>query len=178
MKVLAAAAAAFLLGLAACGGDDDDTNGPTDILTPVGTKVDTPTAAPDGGNGNAAPEPATPQLDEELTEIASDRFDAVVEPGATYLVDTIALAAEVSGDPGLNCETASNFAFGFTWQVQDPFPTDGVQLAWQLRRDSGPVEIANTPAGEQTVGCEVLTAVNSGPTPITVAIGYRAGVIR
>jgi hypothetical protein len=170
--------ASILALLFACGGDDDATDGPTDVQTPAGTKVDTPTPPPDGGDGGEAPEPIQPQLDEELTEIASDRFDATIEAGGSYAIDTVALAGEVSGDAGLSCESAPNFAFGFSWQVQDPYPADGAQLVWRISRESGPVDIASGPAGEQTVGCETLTAVNNGPTPITVAISYRAGVIQ
>jgi hypothetical protein len=177
MKLLIALSLLGTLALAAaCGGDDDDT-GPTSAVTPAGTKLDTPTPTiVDGGSGDV-PEPSPPDLDEELTEIASDSFDTTIEAGASYTIDTVTLASEVSGDPSLSCDTSPNFAFDFTWQVQDPYPPDGVQLVWQLSRSSGNIDVANQPFGEQTVGCETLLAVNNGPTPITVAISYRAGVI-
>ena len=90
----------------------------------------------------------------------------------------MATASVDSGDPDLSCETSPNFAFGFTWQVQDPYPPDGVQLSWQISRSDGDVEIANSTSGEQTVGCETLHAVNDGDSTITVAVSYRAGVIQ
>jgi hypothetical protein len=161
---------------AACGGDDDESE-PTGAITPVGTKAETPTPAPDGGGGGP-PAPPSPQLDEELTEIAANLIVAVVEPGSDYAIDTIATAAADSGDASLSCDTSPNFAFGFTWQVQDPYPPDGVQLSWQLSRPDGAIDIANSTSGEQTVGCETLTAVNDGDTTLTVAVKYRAGVIQ
>lgn len=172
---LAAVATALVL-TAACGGDDDDAS-PTDVFTPAGTKADTPTPAPNGSDGGEAPDPPSPQLDEELTEIAASTIVATIDAGGSYTIDTIATAQESSGDSTLSCETSPNFAFGFTWQVQDPYPPNGVQLSWQLDRDSGAIEIANGASGEQTVGCESLKALNGGQTAITVAVNYRVGVI-
>jgi hypothetical protein len=176
--LLALLAASIAVALVACGGDDDEVDGPTTVLTPVGTKAETPTPAQDGGGGSPVTEPAHPELDEELTEVASDTLNLVIVAGGTYVLHTVETVAEASGDAGLTCDTAQNFAFGFSWQVVSPWPPDGVQLAWQITRDSGPVEIASGTAGEQTVGCDTLTAANSGLTPVTVVMKYRAGVIQ
>ncbi len=154
---------------AACGGDDDATT-PTDAadgLTPVGTKEATPTplATDDAG----PPAPADPTLDEALAEIASGNFDEAIAAGGSWSIDTAAFAEDES--------LCANFAFDYTWQVQEPFPPDGVDLIWQFTREAGTVEVANGPAGEQSVGCGVLEALNRGAGSISVAIRYRVGAI-
>ncbi|MEX1195817.1 MAG: hypothetical protein WD904_03820 [Dehalococcoidia bacterium] len=171
MKALIVLFAVALSGLAACGGDDDDTSGPTAVITPAGTKDETPTPAPDGGG--PAPSPADPQLDEDLQELTSGELEATIEPGGTYEIDPLAIT-ETAGGSAPPCE---NFAFDFTWQVTDPYPSDGVQLVWRFIRDEGDVDIANAPSGEQTIGCGLLRAVNNGGETITVAVRYRVGAI-
>ncbi len=166
--VLAGVSVALALA-AACGGGDDERT-PTDTpgaLTPVGTKDATPTPLATGGV--VPPAPADPTLDEELTEIASGSFDETIAGGDSWSIDTEAFAEDGS--------LCTNFAFDFTWQVQDPFPPDGVDLIWQFTRAAGTVEVANGPAGEQSVGCGVLEALNRGAGTITVAIRYRVGAI-
>lgn len=157
------------LGLACSG--DDDASGPTAVITPAGTKDETPTPAPNGGG--PAPSPADPQLDEDLQELTSGELEATVEPGGTYEIDPLAITETAVGSTP-PCE---NFAFDFTWQVTDPYPPDDVQLVWRFIRDEGDVDIANAPAGEQTIGCGLLDAVNNGRTAITVAVRYRVGAI-
>jgi len=167
VKWLAPVGVAAVLALAAaCGGDDETT--PTDApgaVTPVGTKDATPTPL---ATVAGAPTPIDPTLDEELTEIASGNFDETIAAGSSWSIDTAAIAGVAS---------CTNFAFDFTWQVQDPFPPDGVDLVWQFTREAGTVEVANGPDGEQSVGCGVLDALNRGAGPVTVAIRYRVGAI-
>ena len=165
--VLAGVLAALALA-AACG--DDDASTPTDTpggLTPVGTKDATPTSLATDVAG--PPAPADPTLDEELAEIASGNFDEAIAAGDSWSIDTAAFAEDES--------LCTNFSFDFTWQVQDPFPPDGVDLIWQFTRAAGTVEVAGGPAGEQSVGCGVLEALNRGAASITVAIRYRVGAI-
>lgn len=167
MKWLALAGVSAALALAAaCGGDSETT--PTDTpggLTPVGTKDATPTLLP---TVTGAPTPVDPTLDEELTEIASGNFDETIAAGSSWSIDTAAIAGDAP---------CTNFAFDFTWQLQDPFPPDGVDLVWQFTREAGTVEVANGPDGEQSVGCGVLEALNRGAGTIALAIIYRAGAI-
>lgn len=169
-----AAFAAVLATAVACGGDDAATTTETPGgLTPAGTKNETPTPPPGDGGGSGPPAPADPTLDEELTELASGEIEQVIEPGANLPLDTLQTAVTDTGsEPSCN-----NFAFDFTWQVQDPYPPDGVDLAWQFTRESGTVEVASGPAGEQTVGCGLLEAQNRSAAPIAVAIRYRIGAI-
>jgi len=166
--VLVGVFAAFTLA-AACGGDDDETAPTATVggLTPVGTKDATPTRQATGGA--VAPTPADPTLDEELTEITSGGSDEMIAAGGSWSIDTEMFSEDAS--------LCTNFAFDFTWQVQDPFPPDGVDLIWQFTRAAGTVEVANGPAGEQSVGCGVLAALNRGAAPVTVAIRYRVGAI-
>jgi len=163
-----------MLALAvACG--DDDAAAPADTaggLTPVGTKEATPTPlAPDSADPPAGPPaPAEPTLDEELAEIASGSFEETIAAGDSWSVDTAAFAEDES--------LCANFAFDFTWQVQDPFPPAGVDLIWQFTRAAGTVEVAGGPAGEQSVGCGLLEALNRGDGEIVMAIRYRVGAIQ
>ena len=164
---------AALALVAACGGDDDETT-PTETpggLTPVGTKDATPTPASTDDSG--PPAPADPTLDEELTEITSGSFLEAIGPGAVIQIDPLAIAAADTG----STPSCDNFAFDFTWQVQDPFPPAGVDLIWQFIRDGDVIEVAAGPAGEQTIGCGILEVLNRGAGPIMVAIRYRIGAI-
>lgn len=165
--------AALALALAAACGDDNGGT-PTDTpggLTPAGTKEQTPSPTSSGVAG--PPEPADPTLDEQLTEIDAGSFEETIAAGGTWSVDTLALAEERTG----GAPSCTNFAFDFTWQVQEPHPPDGVDLVWQFTREAGTVEVAGGPAGDQSVGCGLLEAVNRGPGPVTVAIRYRTGAI-
>lgn len=175
MRLLLALAA--LLGVAlfvACGGDDAADTQPTEVITAAGTKDATETPAPADGSGGVAPEPSDPQLDEQLQEITAGELDAVVEPGGRYEIDPLAITETAVG----SAPACANFAFDFTWQVQDPFPPDGVQLVWEFTRMGGTVEVASGPAGEQSIGCGLLEAVNHGPAAIAVAVRYRVGAIQ
>ncbi|MCH7810983.1 MAG: hypothetical protein IH863_10435 [Chloroflexi bacterium] len=170
--VLAGVSAALALALA-CGGDDDATT-PSETpggLTPVGTKDATPTPLATGGA--VPPAPADPTLDEELREIASGSFDETIAAGDSWSIDTVVFSEDDAGGVSL----CTNFAFDYAWQVQDPFPPDGVDLIWRFTRAAGTVEVASGPAGEQSVGCGLLEALNRGAGPISVAIRYRVGAI-
>ena len=170
MKWLALAGVCAALALAAaCGGDDGEATptGTPGGLTPIGTKDATPTPLVSDGAG--PPSPLDPTLDEELTEIASGSFEETTAAGDSWSIDT-----ETFAEDGSLC---TNFSFDFTWQVQDPFPPAGVDLIWQFTRAAGTVEVANGPAGEQSVGCGVLEVLNRGAGTITVAILYRVGAI-
>ena len=169
--VLAGVAAALALA-AACGGDDGTT--PTEtpgVLTPAGTKDATPT--PSSIDGSGPPAPADPTLDEELTEITSGSLLVPIQPGTVIQLDPLGIAGVDTG----RTPPCDNFAFDFTWQVQSPYPPDGVNLVWQFIRDGDVIEVAASPAGEQTVGCGLLEAENRGSAGVSVAIRYRIGVI-
>lgn len=172
-RALAAAAIATLLLLAACGGDDD---GPAATIgTPIGTKDTTPVptagASTDTGDGTA-PDPVDPTLDEELTEFASGSFDATIDPGDRYEIDTTELANETGSAP-----PCDNFLFDFSWQVTDPYPPDGVAISWLYTGQSDEFEVANTPAGEQGVGCGPVAIANNGAGAVTIAVKYIIGGI-
>lgn len=169
------AAAALLIAaavlLAACGGDD--TKSTPIAATLAGTKADTPTPAPteiaDGG-GSVAPDPAGPQLDEQLTEVGSGESTVAIESGDSRVV--FDPASDVPGDT--SCD---NFQYAFTWQVTDPWPPDGVALEWHRVRSDSDIVIASGASGEQSVGCDTISAVNNGPTEVTVATRYVMGGI-
>jgi hypothetical protein len=156
----------------ACGGDDD--NDPQETLgdvTPVGTKEATPTPLQGGGNGGP-PAPVEPELDEQLVEVTRGDREALIEPGEAYSLDPIAVAADAGQSP--SCD---NLQFDFSWQVTDPYPPDGVTLAWTLERDGTAVEVASGPAGNQAIGCGTISAENRGAAAITVAMKYLIGTL-
>ena len=169
---MAGVSAALALAVA-CGGDDDappatETPG---ALTPVGTKDATPTPASTDDSG--PPAPADPTLDEDLTEITSGSLLEEIQLGAVIQIDPLAIAAAETGQT----PSCDNFAFDFTWQVQSPYPPDGVDLVWQFVRDGDVIEVGAGPAGEQAIGCGILEALNRGAGPITVAIRFRISAI-
>ncbi|HEY5638802.1 MAG TPA: hypothetical protein VIW01_01985 [Dehalococcoidia bacterium] len=168
---LAGVSAALTLA-AACGGDGDTTPTLTPGgLTPVGTKDATPT--PLASDESGPPAPADPTLDEELTQITSGSLLEAIAPGTVIQFDPLGIAGEDTG----RTPPCDNFAFDFTWQVQDPYPPAGVNLVWQFIRDGDAIEVAAGPAGEQTIGCGLLEAENRGSMLVTVAIRYRIGAI-
>jgi hypothetical protein len=169
-RLVAAIAVLTCAAFLACGGDDD--GGPQNTLgdiTPVGTKD--ATATPEGGsNGAEAPTPVPPPLDEELTIYLAGSVQSDILPGDSYEIDPVAIAEQVGTPP--SCD---HFQFNFAWQVTDPYPPEGVSFKWQIQRDTGPVDIATGPAGTQTTGCDVLTAVNESDIPIFLNVAYLIG---
>lgn len=154
----------------ACGGSGDEPQATLGGVTPVGTKEATPTPGDGGGGGGGPPAPVEPELDEELVEVTRGGREAFIEPGQAYLLDAIAVAADAGQSP--SCD---NLQFDFSWQVTDPYPTDGVTLAWTLDHDGTAVEVASGPAGNQAVGCGTISAENRGEAAITVAIKFLIG---
>lgn len=152
----------------ACGDDDK----PSATVAPIGTKSGSPTDTPEAAptDSGAIPDPAEPTLDEELTFITSGDVTADIAPGETYSFDPQTIAADVGST--FSCD---NLQFGFTWQVQDPYPPDGVTLQWQIERNGAPVKVAEGPSGEQSVGCDIVEVLNSGPDSVVVAVKYKLG---
>jgi hypothetical protein len=174
MRLTALLALVLVLSLAAACGDDDDSTptGSPDNLTPAGTKDETPT--PPSGNGGVAPDPSDPVLDEQLTELTAGDLEQTIQPGESWELDVVAITQEATDEEPV----CTNFAFDFTWQVQDPYPPDGVDLRWNLTREASTIEVSSGPAGEQTVGCGLLEGTNAGSAPFTVALRYRVGAIQ
>lgn len=157
--------------VAACGGGGEAPGETLGEVTAVGTKEATPTTAGADGDGGP-PAPADPELDEALTLVTSGELEATIEPGGAYSIDPLQLAAEAGAEP--NCD---NLQFDFSWQVIDPWPADGVGLAWQLDRSGNLVTVASGAAGNQAVPCGTLAAANQGATAITVAVKYLIGAL-
>lgn len=152
----------------ACGGDDK----PSATVGPIGTKSGAPTASAEATpvDGGDIPDPAEPSLDEALTLITSGDVTANIAPGETYPFDPQAIAQDAG-----STASCDNFQFDLTWQVQDPYPPDGVVLQWQIERNGAPVKVAEGPSGEQSVGCDAVEAKNNGPDAIAVAVKYKLG---
>jgi hypothetical protein len=171
-RFFAIAAVLILLILAACGGDDDDGTGDAADVTPVGTKEATPVSATPADGNTTAPPPAEPELDEELSEVTRGQLQAVIDPGGVYEVDPESIALNAGAtDP------CANFQFDFSWQISDPYPADGTALVWLFDSQGGQVEVASGPAGNQAVGCGLLTARNDGAEAVVVDIKYAVGVL-
>ena len=168
---LALVSALLLALIVACGGDDSGNQQVTDI-TPVGTKDSTPTPVPSDAGPGGAPAPVTPELDEELTEITTGDLQVTIEPGGSYDIDPEAIAAEAGAS-----DVCANFQFDFSWQITDPYPADGTSLSWEFEGERGSFEVAKGPAGNQAVGCGLLSAENQGGVAITVAMKYAIGAL-
>ncbi|MEO8458773.1 MAG: hypothetical protein ABI559_13295 [Chloroflexota bacterium] len=153
----------------ACGGGDNDSQV---SFSPVGTKTSslTATPAPTDGSGATAPDPIDPTLDQELHEITNGNQAIDLAPGETFTFDPQALATDAGTTP-----VCANFQFDFSWQVQHPFPPDGVNFQWEIQRNGAPVKVAEGPNGEQSVGCDTVEAANKGDGPITVTVKYKIG---
>lgn len=170
---LTCALAALALTISACGGDDDtveDDGG----NTPSGTKA-SPTPVLEGTPGPSAtsPAPPVPEMDEAATLLAEGTMSLVVQPGLPHPIVPTDLPLE--GENTLpDCE---QFVFAFAWQVTLPYPPDGVAIAFQLPRDSGPVQISESPVGTSQTGCDTIEIVNSGQQSIVVDIHYKIGGI-
>lgn len=168
--LLIAAVAATML-LAGCA---DEASAPTpDAATAAGTKQPGDTTGADQTAGPlvtafALPDP---QLDEQLTEVArGDLGEVEIPVGGVYYIDPETLAAQAGDVP--SCD---NFQFAFVWQIVNPYPPDGALLEWELQRDGGNVTLSRDAAGEQSVGCDSLQAVNQGDVTISLAIKYAIG---
>jgi hypothetical protein len=169
MRALLALLAVTALSLTiACGGDDE----PSGTVGPVGTKSGAPTATAEATSVDSGgpPAPPDPTLDEALTLITSGAITADIAPGETYPFDPQTIAQDAG-----STASCDNFQFGFTWQVQSPYPPDGVVLQWQIERESAKVKVAEGPSGEQSIGCDAVEALNAGPDAITVAVKYKLG---
>lgn len=169
--IRATIAAAFLtLAFAiACGGDDT----PSGTISPIGTKSGGPTAdateVPTDA-ANPAPDPVEPELDEALTLIATGDARAELGPGEIYPFEPEVIAQTAGATP--SCD---NFQFGFTWQVQEPYPPDNVTMQWNIEREGADVKVAEGVSGEQSVGCDTIDLINTSADSITVAVKYKIG---
>jgi len=166
--------AALVSLLAACGGGDDTAtqspafSGPTFAANQ--TKAATRTAVPSTGGGTAPPV-ASPELDPIVQKLGEGALEFTIGPGDSYGFDPLGLPVGSGKQP----PPCAAFVFAFTWQVTDPYPADNVDLRWRLNRMGGAVEIARGPSGDQTVGCGLLEAVNSGDASVSLSVRYLIG---
>jgi hypothetical protein len=171
---MALAAAFLLLLLAACGsGDDSATHSPAfsgPTFAANQTKAATPTEAPPT-DVRTAPPLASPQLDSVVQKLGEGALDITIGPGESYGFDPLSLPV----DSGKQPPPCAAFVFAFTWQVTDPYPAESMDVRWRLNRMGGTVEIAHGPSGEQTVGCGLVEAVNSGDASVSLSVRYLIG---
>lgn len=172
LLVAACALTAALVAFSACGGDDDDATDDGGENTPSGTKA-SPTPSLEGTPGPTAtsPAPPVPSIDEAATLLGEGSISAVVQAAIPYPFRPTDLPLE--GENTLpDCE---QFVFAFGWQVTLPNPPDGVDVIFQLPRESGAVQIADGIAGTAQTGCDTIEIVNRGQESIIVDVHYKIG---
>jgi len=172
--LLFAILAALVALVAACGGGDDSAtqspafSGPTFAANQ--TKAPTRTAVPSTAGGTAPPV-ASPEPGPIVQKLGEGALEITIGSGESYRFDPLSLPV----DPGRQPPPCAAFVFAFTWQVTDPYPADNVDVRWRLNRMGGAVEIARGPSGDQTVGCGVVEAVNSGDASVSLSVRYLIG---
>jgi hypothetical protein len=166
--------------LAACGGGSGDedskatappatgapTSGPTEA---AGEPTAAPTAEPTEP-GAEAPEAAPVELEPGVALVEEGSFDLAIAPRGSSEIDPLALA----GDEAPAC---AGLVFAFSWQVQDPYPPDGVQLRVTGTRMGATVDLGEGPAGTSSIGCFAIEFISDSDIALTVQIRYAAGSI-
>lgn len=184
-KIFAILIAVSALLIAACGDDDDEAgNGsvsPTASGSPSATGADeTPDASPDG-TGQPAGTPTTqptgaaptPALDPGVKKIGEGTMTFILIPGGQFPVDGLGLI-----QPGTATPTCAAFVFAFAWQITDPFPPGSNAMTWRITQGDSTEDVGSGADGTATVGCGLLTAMNTGPATISVSVRYVQGEIQ
>jgi hypothetical protein len=66
----------------------------------------------------------------------------------------------------------ATFVFLFGWQVQDPYPPEGVDLAITSTRMGATETIGEGASGTATVGCGFIEVRNDSAFPISMEVRY------
>ena len=163
--------------LAACGGgngNEEPTSTPGAEATGEPTSGPTeapaePTEAPTEPSAEA-PEAAPVALDPGVAPVEEGSFDLAIAPHGSSEIDPLALAGD-------NAPACAGLVFAFSWQVQDPYPPDGVQLRVTGTRMGATVDLGEGPSGTSSIGCFAIAFINDSDVAVTVQIRYAAGSI-
>jgi len=188
-RLLLIGLASVALTFAACGDDDDATDGsPTPSASgsssPAATGADeTPGASPDETDGEGAtvtpvptasgPTPLAPTLDAGVAQIGEGTINFTLPPNGQVPIDGLGLI-----QAGKETPPCAAFVFAFSWQITEPYPAEGNQVAWKITRQDTTEDVASGADGKATVGCGLLTVINTGPDEVTIAVHYVQGAIQ
>ena len=149
----------------------------TATAEPAGALSPTPRLAvgpsPAGG-AQAAPGAPAPTVPDNVDVLALGEMSLNIGPGDSYQFDPLQLAQEQDVD----VPPCAAFLFLFGWQVQQPYPPEGVRLRFDLTRMGSTDEVASGPVGEASIGCGAIDVVNESAVQITVEVRYGIGEVQ
>jgi hypothetical protein len=124
---------------------------------------------------DGTPRASEPQLDSGLRSLGSGVLDLALDPGQARDLDPINLALNL----GLTPPACADFVLAFTWQVRFPQPAGDARVHFTGQRMGGTFEVGGPgAAGESTVGCALLQAVNEGSQPLVVELRFVVATSR
>jgi hypothetical protein len=195
----------MMVVLAACGGDggsggSDDTATATATATPTLTSTTTAvptittltaipltptespfpfpsptlTAPPATTPTPEAPPAPVPRVDPSLEVLTTGAMNVTMGPGDTYSFDPVQLGI----NEGIEVPPCAAFTFLFGWQVQKPYPPEGVEIAFQWTRMGGGEEVDRGTSGQASVGCGSIEMSNNGAMNTTVQVRYAIAQAR
>jgi hypothetical protein len=171
------AAALLTLGFAAgCSDGDGDADPTATLLAPTAAPTEPPAEPTATLPPNPTPAgvviPEAPALPPEagITVHQQGTLDLTIAARGASEIDPLALV----GDAEVPCAALS---VGFSWQVQDPYPPEGVDLRITGVRMGAEVDLGDGAVGTSSVGCFALIFHNDSDFPIQVEVRYAAGSI-
>ncbi|HXH20727.1 MAG TPA: hypothetical protein VNN10_01770 [Dehalococcoidia bacterium] len=124
---------------------------------------------------DGTPRAPTPDLDAGLRGLASGTLDLPLAAGETRDLDPVNMALNL----GLTPPACADFVLAFTWQVRFPQPVTDARIHFVGERMGGTFEVGGPgPAGEATVGCALLRAINEGPVAVVVQMRFTVATSR
>jgi hypothetical protein len=102
-------------------------------------------------------------------------LDLALDPGQARDLDPINMALNL----GLTPPACADFVLAFTWQVRFPQPAGDAKVHFTGQRMGGTFEVGEPgAAGESTVGCALLQAINEGAQPLVVELRFVVATSR
>jgi hypothetical protein len=157
---------------AACDGDGGSGvtvapgDGPTATPAAASGGEPSPTVAAGASPTSEQPPAApVPDVDPSLEVLNLGEMNLSIGAGETYGFEPLDLA-EGEAPP------CAAFVFLFGWQVQDPYPPEGVVLTVTSTRMGGTETLGEEASGTATIGCGFVEVANGSDFPISVQVRY------
>jgi len=134
-----------------------------------------PTVGPSPtGGAQEAPGAPAPEVPDNVDVLALGEMSLNIGAGDSYQFDPLQLAQ----DQGVEAPPCAAFMFLFGWQVQDPYPPEGVDLKLRWTRMGSTEVIAEGASGTKSIDCGGIEVVNDSAFQITVEVRYGFGEFR
>jgi hypothetical protein len=146
------------LAVACNGGGSDATVEPGAEVSPTAGVVTSPAA----GEAPAAP---APEVDPSLEVLDTGELNLHIGAGQKYGFEPLELA-------GLEPPPCAAFVFLLGWQVQDPYPPEGVALTIASTRMGSSETIDEETSGTASLGCGYVEVSNRSAFTISVQVRY------